>query len=48
MSNPNDFEGVISENEQINLPRMLTMSVKDFTNTTKPAKNRVEIIGTKL
>ena len=48
LSNSNDFEGVISENEQINLPRILTVSVKDFTNTTKPAKNRVEIKGTNL
>ena len=43
-SNSNDFEGVIAENERINLPRIMTVSVKDFTNTTKPAKDRVEII----
>ena len=48
LSNSNDFEGVIAENEQINLPKILTVSVKDLTNTTKPTKNRVEIIGTNL
>ena len=48
VSNSNDFEGVIAENDQINLPRIMTVSVKDFTNTTKPAKNRVEIIATNL
>ena len=48
LSNSHDFEGVIAENERINLPRIMTVSVKDFTNTTKPAKDRVEIIGTNL
>ena len=48
LSNSNDFEGAIIENEQINLPRIMTVSVKDFTNTTKPAKDRVEIIATNL
>ena len=48
LSNSNDFEGVIAENDQINLPRIMTVSVKDFTNTTKPAKDRVDIIATNL
>ena len=48
LSNSHDFEGVIAENERINLPRIMTGSVKDFTNITKPAKDRVEIIGTNL
>ena len=48
LSNSNDFEGVIAENDQINLPRIKTVSVKDFTNTTKPAKDMVEIIATNL
>ena len=48
LSNSHDFEGVIAENPRINLPRIMTVSVKDFTNTTKPAKDRVEIIGTNL
>ena len=48
LSNSHDFEGVIAENHQINLPNIITVSVKDLTNTTKPAKDRVEIIGTNL
>ena len=48
LSNSNDFEGAISENERINLPRIMTVSVKDFTNTMKPAKDRVGIIATNL
>ena len=48
LSNSHDFEGVIVENQRINLPRIMTVSVKDFTNTTKPAKDRVEIIATNL
>ena len=48
LSSSNNFEGVISEKEQINLPKIITLSVKDLTNTTKPAKNTVEIIGTNL
>ena len=48
LSNSNDIEGIIAENDQINLPRIMTVSVKDFTNTTKPTKNRVEIIATNL
>ena len=48
LSNSHDFEGVIAENQRINLTRIITVSVKDFTNTTKPAKVRFEIIGTNL
>ena len=48
LSNSHDFEGVIAENERINLPRIMTVSVKDFTKSTKPAKDRVEIIPTNL
>ena len=48
LSNSNDFEGVIAENDRINLPRIMTVSVKDFTNNRKPAKDRVEIIATNL
>ena len=48
LSNSHDFEGVIAENHHINLPRIMTVSVKDFTNTAKPAKDRVEIIATNL
>ena len=48
LSNSNDFEEVIASNELINLPMIYTVSVKDFTNTTTPAKDRVEIIGTNL
>ena len=48
LSNSHDFEGVIAENDRINLPRIITVSVKDFTNTTKPDKDRVEINGTNL
>ena len=48
LSNSHDFEGVIAENPRINLPKIMTVPVKDFTNTTKPAKDRVEIIATNL
>ena len=48
LSYSHDFEGVISENEQINLPSIWTVSVKDFINATKSAKDRFEIIGANL
>ena len=48
LSNSHDFKGVIAEHEQINLPRIMTLLVKYFTNNTKPAKDRVEIIGNNL
>ena len=48
LANSHDFEGVITENERINLPRIMAASVRDFTNTTKPAKDRIEIIATNL
>ena len=41
MSNSHDFEGIIAANGRINLPRIITVSVKDFSNTTKPVKDRV-------
>ena len=46
LSNSHDFEGMIAENQHINLPEIITVSVKGLTITAKPAKDRVEIIGT--
>ena len=48
LSNSHDFEGVIAENHQINLPRIMAVSVRDFTNTTKPTNDGIEIIATNL
>ena len=48
LSNSKDFIEVKARTNGINLPRIWSVSVKDLTNTTTPAKDRVEIIATNI
>ena len=49
LSNSKDFESVIAQNDQINLPVINHVSVRDFQNgRTTTAKDRVELLATNI
>ena len=49
LSNSKDFEAVITNNDQVNLPVIEHVSVRDFSNgRTTSTKDRVELLASNV
>ena len=48
LSNSIDFQEMLSKNDKINLSSICNVSLLNFTNTTKPAKERIELLATNV